>query len=209
MMAMLLEYFKAKRILDKYGIRSVESSYVESPEEAVAFAGNNQITLKVLSEKELHKSKAGLVRLGLSGTKDIRSAYVALKAKAATMKLSPYKIIAQKMSPSGIEAIIGGREDPQFGKLVLMGLGGIYVETFKDFSLMACPISRYEAGRMLSQLKSAGILSYQGKSSAMIERLLMDVSRLLHDHPEIKELDLNPVILRERDYEIVDIRVLE
>ncbi len=206
---MLLEYFKAKKILDRYGIRSIESSYVESPSQAVEFAGGGQITLKVLSEKELHKSKAGLVRLGLLGAKEIEGAFSALRAKAVSMRLAPYKIIAQKMAAKGVEAILGGREDPQFGKLVLIGLGGIYVETFKDFSLMACPIGRYEASRMLGQLKSARILTYQGKSGAMLERLLVDVSRLLHDHPEIKELDLNPVILREKDYDVVDIRVLE
>lgn len=204
---MLLEYFKAKALLDKYSIRSVESRYVTSVDDAVRFANGNSIVMKVLSQKELHKSKAGLVRLNLKEKNEIKRAYNELEAKAK--KLGPYKIIAQSMAKNGIEAIVGGREDKQFGKLVLIGLGGVYVEAFKDFALRVCPITRYDAEEMLDQLKSKEILTYKGSSRSMIEDLLMKTSRLLADNPSIKELDLNPVILREKDYEVVDIRVLE
>lgn len=204
---MLLEYFKAKSLLDKYGIRSVESRYVASDSDAVRFAKGGAIVLKVLSEKELHKLKAGLVKLDLEEPAEIRKAYKELESKAK--RLGKYRIIAQRMAPKGIEAIFGGREDQQFGKLVLIGLGGVYVEAFKDFALRVCPITRYDAAEMIDQLKSRNVITYNGRSTAMVAKLLMDVSRLLNENPGIKELDLNPVILGESGYEVVDIRVLE
>ncbi|HUB92548.1 MAG TPA: acetate--CoA ligase family protein [Candidatus Saccharimonadales bacterium] len=204
---MLLEYFKAKSLLDKYGIRSVESRYVSSAEDAVKFSRGNKIVLKVISEKQLHKSKAGLVKLGLEEEDEIKRAYKELEAKAK--RIAPYKIIAQKMAGSGIEAIIGGREDPQFGKMILIGLGGIYVEAFKDFALRTCPITEYDASEMLDQLKSRQVMTYNGESSAMLTALLLRISRMLKENPSIKELDLNPVILRKDGYDVVDIRVLE
>lgn len=202
-----MEYFKAKSLLDKYGIRSVESRYVASDSDAVRFAKGGAIVLKVLSEKELHKLKAGLVKLDLEEPAEIRKAYKELESKAK--RLGKYRIIAQRMAPKGIEAIFGGREDQQFGKLVLIGLGGVYVEAFKDFALRVCPITRYDAAEMIDQLKSRNVITYNGRSTAMVAKLLMDVSRLLNENPGIKELDLNPVILGESGYEVVDIRVLE
>ena len=205
---MLWDYFKAKEILDKYGIRSIDSRYIESAEDAVRFSKNRPIVLKLISEKELHKSKAGLVKLELSDEKAIKAAYEELVSKGKSLK--PYRIIAQAMADEGgVEAIIGGREDPQFGKLILIGLGGIYVEAFKDFALRVCPISEYDAGEMLEQLVSRSVITYKGRSRKMLVKLLMDVSKLLVENPQIKELDLNPVILREKSYDIVDIRVLE
>jgi succinyl-CoA synthetase beta subunit len=205
---MLWDYFKAKEILDKYGIRSIESRYVENADDAVKFSQSKPIVLKLISEKELHKSKAGLVKLELSNEKDIRRAYEELASKGKSLK--PYKIIAQKMAEEGgIESIIGGRDDPQFGKLILIGLGGVYVEAFKDFALRVCPINEYDAGEMLEQLVSRNVITYKGESRKMLVKLLMSVSKLLVENPQIKELDLNPVILREKSYDVVDIRVLE
>jgi hypothetical protein len=204
---MLLEYFKAKGLLDRYGIRSIESRYVSNADAAVGFSKGEAIVLKVISEKALHKSRAGLVKLGLEDKNEIKRAYKELEAKGK--KIAPYKIIAQKMAGRGVETIIGGREDPQFGKMVLIGLGGIYVEAFKDFALRSCPITRYDANEMLDQLRSREILTYNGKSTKMLTELLLSISRLLNENASIKELDLNPVILRESSYDIVDIRVLE
>src|SRR5271170_2168733 len=148
----LLEYFEAKKLLDKYGIKSVDSKYVTSAADASKFSKDSKIVLKLISDKALHKSKAGLVKLNLSGEKEIGSAYNDLVKKGKT--LTPYKIIAQKMAHGGVEIIIGGRTDPQFGKLILLGLGGIYVEVFKDFALRVCPITKADAEDMIDQLKS-------------------------------------------------------
>ncbi len=204
---MLWDYFKAKGLLDRYGIKSIESRYVESKDDAVYFSEGKPIVMKLISERQLHKSKAGLVKLGLDDEKSIAKAYQELTSKGRNTR--PYKIIAQKMAGSGVEAIIGGREDPQFGKLVLIGLGGIYVEAFKDFALRVCPIKEQDAMDMLDQLVSRDVVTYKGESRKMLSRLLINVSKLLNENQEIKELDLNPVILRKDGYDIVDIRVLQ
>ncbi len=193
-------------MLDEQGIRSIESKYVSSTLEAIKFSEGKPIVLKVISEKALHKSKAGLVKTSLISDKEISGAYSELEKEGR--KLAPYKIIAQKMAGEGVEIILGGREDQQFGKLVLLGLGGIYVEAFKDFALRVCPITRYDAKEMIQQLKSRSVITYNGKSEKMLEDLLLKTSKLLQDNKEIKELDLNPVIIREDGYDAVDIRVL-
>ena len=201
----LVDYFRAKKLLERYGIKSIEGRYVASADEAVKFAGSNPIALKLLSEKALHKTKAGVVKLNLAGSAEIQTAFRDLQKKGK--KLRPYKIIAQSMSKGGIEFIVGGNEDAQFGKMILAGLGGIYVETFKDFQLRLCPISKVDAESMLSELKSGAIITYDGAAAPMLSALLMSVSRLL-TKSNVKELDLNPVIVRKDSYDIVDIRML-
>jgi succinyl-CoA synthetase beta subunit len=203
---MQLEYFKAKSILDRYGIGSIDSRYVGNAASAVKFASGKPIVLKVISDKAIHKSKAGLVRAQLTGSDEITGAYAELERKARP--LAPYRIIAQKMAGQGVEIILGGREDPQFGKLVLLGLGGIYVEAFKDFALRVCPITEYDARDMIQQLRSRDVITHGGKAGPLLEQLLMKTSKLLHGSREIKELDLNPVIIRADGYDVVDIRVL-
>ncbi len=203
--AMQLDYFKAKRILDEYGIKSVDSRYVDTVEDAVKFCGNDKIVLKAISDNAMHKSKAGLVMLDIN-KENLSTVYKELIKRAEEVK--PYKIIAQKMSRSGVEIILGGRDDPQFGRLILIGLGGVYVEAFKDFALRVCPITKYDTTQMLEQLKSMKVISYNGAATKMLETLLLNISKLLLEHPEIKELDLNPAIIRADSYEIVDIRML-
>ncbi len=201
----LLDYFEGKKLLDKYGIKSIESSYVSSSKEALSFAGKEHIVLKLISDKALHKSKAGLVKLDLNG-EDITVAFKDLELKGKDLK--PYKIIAQKMSKGGVEVIVGGRTDPQFGKLILLGLGGIYVEVFRDFALRVCPINRNDAQDMIDQLRSKNVVTFQGKDNEMIIGLLLSVSKLLTDNEKVTELDLNPLIIKEGSYVAVDIRMI-
>lgn len=201
----LLDYFEGKKILDKYGIKSIESRYVTSSGEASKFSGKDFIVLKLISDKALHKSKAGLVKLDLKG-EDITSAFNELSQKGRDLR--PYKIIAQKMSKGGVEIIVGGRTDPQFGKLILLGLGGIYVEIFRDFALRICPIGRNDAIDMINQLKSRNVVTFNGKDTEMLIKLLLSVSRLLAENPKIVELDLNPLIVKEGSYVAVDIRMI-
>jgi succinyl-CoA synthetase beta subunit len=203
----LLDYMQAKKLLDKYRIRSVDSKYVGSAEDAVRFANGRRIVLKLISEKELHKSKAGLVKLDLDGEKEITAAYNELLKRGK--KLKPYKILAQKMAESGIEIILGGNTDPQFGKIVLVGLGGVYVEAFKDVQLRLCPITRADAEDMLSELSSKNIITYNGRASEEVISLIMKVARLISENKKIIELDLNPVIVRHDSYDVVDIRILK
>jgi len=201
----LMDYMEAFRLLNKYGIRSVESTYVSNADDAVKFAGKNSIVLKVLSQKALHKSRNGLVELDLNGRESIEEAFGRLEKKAQQFK--PYKILAQKMAGKGIELLVGGKIDPQFGKLVLIGLGGIYVETFKDFALRVCPIKSSDAESMIDQLKSRNVVAPDSVTRNMIVKLLVNASRMFYEN-DISELDLNPVIVHDGTYDAVDLRLL-
>ncbi|MEM0149774.1 MAG: acetate--CoA ligase family protein [Candidatus Micrarchaeaceae archaeon] len=204
-MGELIDYMEAYDMLNKYHIKSVESRYVKNADEAIKFSDGDAIVLKVLSQKALHKSKSGLVELNLATAESISDAFGRLERKA--QQLRPYNILAQKMVSGGLEIIVGGNTDPQFGKLILIGLGGIYVETFKDFALRVCPISRYDAESMLSQLKSSKIIASDGKAKRQIIELLVNASRMFTGS-NISELDLNPVILHDGTYDAVDLRLI-
>jgi succinyl-CoA synthetase beta subunit len=205
-MGEMLDYMEAQRLLVKYGIPVAESRYVKSAEEAAKFSGGKPIVMKVISQKAIHKSRGGLVALGLSTDSSIEKAFRDLSKKGSAIK--PYRIIVQKMVPGGIEIIIGGKTDPQFGKLVLLGLGGIYVETFRDFALRLCPISDFDAKSMVAQLRSRKIVAPDEKSEKKLAKLLINASRLFEE-TKISELDLNPLIFHNGTYEAVDIRMIK
>jgi succinyl-CoA synthetase beta subunit len=201
----LIDYADAYRMLQKYGIRSVESRYVSTAKEAVSFSKGKPIVLKAISQKALHKSRSGLVALNLSSDKEITQNYNQLTRKAQQFR--PYKILAQRMVRQGTEIIIGGKMDPQFGKMILLGLGGIYVETFKDFALRLCPITKYDAESMLKQLKSSAIVAPDKQTASHITELLLKTSRMFMEN-EITELDLNPVLIHNGTYDAVDLRII-
>jgi succinyl-CoA synthetase beta subunit len=202
----LLEYMQAKKLLEKYGVNSIDGEYVDSAHDAVSFSGGKGIVLKLISDKALHKSKAGLVKLDLRGAGEITEAFDYLKKKGE--KLKPYRILAQRMSGGGVEIIMGGSTDKQFGRMLIVGLGGVYVETFRDVELRLCPISKDDAREMLDDLKSSKIVTYDGAAREMLASLLVKVSRLLVENEDVSELDLNPVIVRADSYDVVDIRVI-
>lgn len=205
-MVKLIDYETASNLLLKYNIKVVESRYLSDAKAAVKFADGKPITLKVISQKALHKTKSGLIELNLYTDDQIKDAYAKLSVKAEGLR--PYKILGQSMIKNGIEIIIGGNTDPQFGKLVLIGLGGIYVETFKDTALRVCPITRDDAGLMIDQLRSGLIIAPNSKAKKMLEDILLSASKMFYEN-DIVELDLNPVILHDDTYDVVDIRILK
>jgi succinyl-CoA synthetase beta subunit len=198
----LMDYEGAQRMLQKYRIKSVESRYVTSPKDAVSFSKGGKIVLKAIS----HKSKNKLVALDLSSPKEIETVYTQLEKRAQQFR--PYKILAQKMVKNGIEIIIGCNTDQQFGKMILLGLGGIYVETFKDFALRVCPITKYDTLSMLQQLKSKSIIAPTPESEKLITELLLKVSRMFSEN-SFTELDLNPIMLHDNTYDAVDLRIIK
>ncbi|MGD0510320.1 MAG: acetate--CoA ligase family protein, partial [Candidatus Micrarchaeaceae archaeon] len=113
----LMDYGKARELLAKYRIRSVGSKYVKTAAEAIVFAKGNPIVLKAISQKALHKSKSKLIALNLISPDEITTNFNLLAKRA--QKFKPYKILAQRMVKGGIEIIMGGNTDPQFGKMIL------------------------------------------------------------------------------------------
>ncbi len=206
-MSTLMDYMDAYSLLGKYGIKALDAKYVKNVDEAIEFSKGRKIVMKLISDKAIHKSKSGLVKLNLASDAEIRSAYSELVKLGE--KLQPYKILVQAQVTNGIEIIIGGNTDPQFGKLILLGLGGIYVEVFKDVTIRLCPITEYDAQAMIESLKSKQIILQDSRNEKIVQELLIKVSNFLVKNPDITELDLNPIILHDGTYDAVDLRLMK
>jgi acetyltransferase len=201
---MILEYVEGFNLLKKYGIKVAETKVVNSLEEAYEFAKNRKIVLKLYSEKATHKAKLGLVKIDLS-KEEIKEAFEEFKKIGKNFE--PYEIIAQEMLKPGKEAIIGANEDEQFGKFIIFGLGGSYVEVFRDISSRLCPISKKEAREMIEEVKAKDILFKNEKMKEKIAALIAKVSKIV-EKENIKELDINPVIIYENSYKVADVRIM-
>jgi len=173
------------------------------------------VALKISSPEILHKSDVGGVRLNLDSPEAVERAYKEMLAAVgqAQPETRLADVLVSKMAPPGQEVIVGMNRDPQFGPVILFGLGGIMVEIFQDVSLRLLPFSRDDALAMIREIKGYGLLSgYRGQPPVDEESLadcLMSVAQMAENHPEIVEIDLNPVIAYPDGLLIVDARIIE
>ena len=212
---LLLEH-EARELLRLHGAPVPADALARTAEAAVQAAGRMRgpVALKIVSPQILHKSEAGGVRLGLETPAQVRRAFreIVRDARRYDARADVRGCLVVPMAPRGVETIIGTKLDPQFGPVILFGLGGILVEVLQDVSTRVLPISRNAARRMLGELKGAEILDgFRGKppvdKDALVE-LLLAISELVQAYPEIRELDLNPVVAHARGATVVDARVL-
>jgi acyl-CoA synthetase (NDP forming) len=172
------------------------------------------VALKVVSPEITHKSDAGGVKLGLKTSRQVEAAYEEILS--AVEQKYPHAVIdgisVQKMARPGIEVIVGMTKDAQFGPVLMFGLGGILVELLKDVSFRIVPLEREDAREMIREIKGYPLLEgYRGREPAdlsALEEILFKVSRFVDDHPEIKELDLNPIFAYKDGAVAVDARVI-
>lgn len=183
------------RVLGRYGIRTARGEVARSADEAAEAAARigGPVVLKVVAPSVVHKSDIGGVVLGVEGDEAVREAYRQVVAAADDADGA----VVQAFVPDGHEVIIGMTEDPQFGPLIVFGLGGIFVELMQDVSFRINPLSDLDAREMLSEIRSARLLTgYRGGPAGDLDALqdvLLRVSSLVEHHPEITEIDLNPV----------------
>lgn len=212
---LLLEH-EARELLRLHGAPVPTDALARTAEEAVRAAKRlrGPVALKVVSPQILHKSEAGGVRLGLETPAQVRKAFreIAQGARRYDARADVRGCLVVPMAPRGVETIVGTKLDAQFGPVILFGLGGILVEVLKDVSTRVLPISRNAARKMLGELKGAEILDgFRGKppvdKDALVE-LLLAISELVQAYPEIRELDLNPVVAHVRGATVVDARIL-
>lgn len=172
------------------------------------------LAMKIVSEDILHKSDAGGVKLNISGEEARNAAFAEILANAKAYKADARieGILATPMLQSGIEVILGVTRDPTFGPVLMFGLGGIMVEVLKDVTFRAIPLSREDATGMLVDIKASKILDGVRGAKAIDKEALIDLIIKLSDmvwkHPEIAELDLNPVIARPDGVSIADARII-
>jgi acyl-CoA synthetase (NDP forming) len=211
---MMLNELESKTLFHQFGIRVNDGVEVKTPAEAADAAEKLgfPVVVKVLSRKISHKSDLGLVALNIRSADCARGACD--RIIAVSRKIDPEATaVVEPMAPDGIaEVIIGGKRDPQFGPTVLFGLGGTFVEVFKDVSLRVAPVNHTIALKMIQEIKGYTILKgFRGKQGADIDALadiLVSISRLMMTRDDIMELDVNPVIAYVHGAVAVDARVL-
>jgi len=199
-------------LLRKYKISPIKSGVAKSEAEALKLASKLKypVALKVISPDILHKSDRGCVKPGIEDKNALRKAYSEIMANAKGSRFEG--MLVQKMGRKGVELIIGGKRDAQFGQLIMFGLGGIFVEIFKDVSVRVCPITPEDAAEMIREIKAYPILAGARGTKPVDEEeligLLVKTSRMLvKENP--KELDFNPVIADSEGYDIVDVRIIK
>lgn len=194
---------EAKQLLQSAGIPVVVSSLARTKKEALALSQQSgfPVVLKVASPDILHKSDCGGVRVGLTSARQVGEAYHDIMAavKEKTPKARVYGVSVQKMAPPGIEVIIGMTRDVQFGPVLMFGIGGTLVELLKDVSFRIVPVTLWDAAQMVREIKGFPLLQgYRGQPPVdlpALERLIAQVSQFVERHPEIDQLDLNPVFV--------------
>jgi len=214
----LLTEDEAKKILKYYNFPIVKTSVARSPEEAAKVASEIgfPVVLKILSPQIIHKSDAGGVILNLNSPTEVREAF-----KIVTEKTKVYyptaQIIGVTVQPmieekQGYEIIIGGKTDPVFGPVILFGMGGVGVELFKDYSIGLPPLNTTLIRRMMEETKVYQLLKgYRNTPPVDLKRLdevMLLFSQFLIDYPQIKEIDINPLLINDKEACILDARIV-
>ena len=197
----ILTEFESKRILKQAGISVVETKLAKTQKEAVLLSQKMgfPVALKIASPDVIHKSDSGGVKLGLSNATQVGKAYseIISSVKQAYPEAQIQGVSVQSMASPGVEVIVGMSKDPQFGPVLMFGLGGILVEVLKDVSFRIVPVTERDAREMIREIKGYPILEgYRGQKPASIpalEKLIVQVSQFVEKNPQIKELDLNPI----------------
>ena len=213
---LILTEVEAKEIMQSAGVPVVETKLAETKEEALQLSEQMgfPVVAKIVAPDITHKSDAGGVRIGISDRAEMSEAWDDLMEKARTSfpGAAIHGVAVQPLAPSGTEVIIGGSQDPQFGPVVMFGLGGVFVEILKDVSFRIVPLTDNDASEMITDIRSYKVLEgYRGNAAAdtnAIQKALVATSNLLEGNSDIAELDLNPVFAYGDGILAVDARII-
>ncbi|MDA0989051.1 MAG: acetate--CoA ligase family protein [Chloroflexi bacterium] len=212
----LLNEVESKELIRESGIPVVETRLARSKAEAVRIAQAMGLpaVLKIDSPDVVHKSDVGGVKVGLESAAQVRAAYDSIlsSTRATVPSASILGVSVQKMAEPGIEVILGATKDPQFGHVIMFGLGGVLVEILRDVSMRLVPLTARDARVMIREIKSLPLLQgyrqYPACDLGSLEEAVLNLSQFLEKHPDIKELDLNPVLCYPKGLVAVDARVV-
>jgi acyl-CoA synthetase (NDP forming) len=212
----LLTEVESKQLLHDAGIAVTQARLTTSADEAAAAAEEIgfPVVLKIVSGEIAHKSDVGGVALDLADADAVREGYetMIVKVSAAAPGAAVDGISVQQMAQAGTEVIVGVTTDPQFGPVMMFGLGGIFVEVLKDVAFRIVPLEPRDAKQLVRDIRGYAVLEgVRGQAGADIdalEQLILQVSAFAWEHQEVAELDLNPVIARPDGVLAVDARVV-
>jgi acetyltransferase len=208
----VLAEHEAKGVLEDYDIPVAPYTLATSAEEAVEAAAHydEELAMKIVSPQIQHKTEAGGVALGVSGPEEVRATYEELveNARAYDPDATIDGVLVSPMLEAGVEVIIGAIQDEEVGPVVMFGLGGIFVEVLEDVTFGAVPLTERDARQMIEGIEGKELLDGARDrpdidDDALVE-LLVDVSRLVAENPQIIELDLNPVFCYEDGVSVID-----
>jgi len=190
-------------ILESYGFKVLPTRLATTGDEAAAIAAEMgfPVVMKIVSEQILHKSDAGGVIVGLATAAEVKEAFdtIVTRARGYKPEAEIEGVLVQKMASPGVEVIMGLNRYPIFGPLLMFGSGGIFVEVFQDVAFRLAPIGRNEARRMVREIKGYKLLQgFRGKPKGdieSVEKCLVALSNMAMNHPEIVELDINPLLV--------------
>jgi acetate---CoA ligase (ADP-forming) len=204
------------KLLECYGFKTLPAGLAKTRDEAAELAENIAfpVAMKIVSPQILHKSDAGGVALGIANRETVLKTFDELVEKA--LKFNPEAeirgILIQKMSQKGEEAIIGMNRYPIFGPLLMFGLGGIFVELFQDVVFRLAPVGRNSARRMVRSVRGYKLFrGFRGRPLCDIEALekaIVSLSDMSLNHPEILEMDINPLLAHEQGVTVADCRII-
>jgi acyl-CoA synthetase (NDP forming) len=212
----ILTEVESKQLLEEAGIPTARARLATSRDAAVQAARDIGFpaVLKVVSPQITHKTDVGGVKLDLKSPEDVAAAFDEIMAAAgrAAPDATIEGVSVQHMARPGIEVIVGVSTDPQFGPVIMFGLGGVLVEVLKDVSFRIIPIASRDARQMIREIKGFPLLEgYRGQDPAdlaALESLLLRVSGFVEQQPEVSELDLNPVFAYKDGALAVDARIV-
>ncbi|OLN31241.1 acyl-CoA synthetase [Desulfovibrio sp. DV] len=208
--------FQAQEVLRAYNLPTPNTALARSSDEAVAAAEKigYPVVLKIASPQISHKSDVGGVKVNLIDAEAVKNAFFDITARAQRMRPEAYiaGCLVQEMAPKGCkEIIIGFKRDDQFGPLLMFGLGGIYVEILKDIAFRLAPLGRDDAKGIIREIKSymllKGVRGEQPVNFQAIEDILLTMSELALDFPEILEAEFNPVLVNSEKAVVADVRI--
>jgi len=212
----ILTEVESKQLLEEVGVPTAHARLAATRDAAVQAARDIglPVVLKIVSPQITHKTDVGGVKLDLKSAEEVAAAFdeIVAAARRAAPDAAIEGVSVQKMARSGIEVIVGVSTDPQFGPVLMFGLGGVLVEVLKDVAFRIIPIAPRDARQMIHDIKGFPLLEgYRGQDPAdlaALENLLLRVSDFVEKHPEVSELDLNPVFAYKDGALAVDARIV-
>jgi acetate---CoA ligase (ADP-forming) len=207
---MLLSVEKTKKLLEKYNIPLAKGIIINSKSEALEFAKETgfPVVLKLSSPKIIHKTE---IKGVIANIDDENTLLKECEKISLLAKQKGSKTLMQKME-QGLQLIAGAKYDPVFGPVIMFGLGGIYVEIFKDISLRIAPIKEKDAQEMMQEIKGYKLLEgFRGKegiNKEAVKQILLNLSNLVQNESNIKEIDFNPIIANKQKATVVDAKLI-
>lgn len=208
---------EGQSVLKAYGLPLPQSILAKNENEAVKLAKKigYPVVMKIASPQIIHKSDAGGVKVNLANDKDVKDAYktIVANAKKYNKKAEIKGVLIVEMVKGGKEMIIGSKLEPGFGPVMMLGMGGIYVEVLKDVTFRLAPVTNVEADAMISSIRTqkllTGVRGEKPSDLAKLSECIQRLSQLVTDFKEIKELDMNPVLVMEKGKgcKILDVRI--